>query len=98
MRSLPCLLLFFSLFLFQEAFATTGKIWSRTEMVEMAGYGEQKLSYVIITGSLLCDTFTKPETLKEEEIPYQHRLHLDRQALTISKDQFHSGLQNHTLN
>ncbi|KAJ0252784.1 hypothetical protein HA466_0119250 [Hirschfeldia incana] len=46
-------LLFF--FLFDLAFAS-GKIWSRTEMVEMAGYGEQKLSSVIITGSLLCDT------------------------------------------
>ncbi|CAH8384201.1 unnamed protein product [Eruca vesicaria subsp. sativa] len=46
-------LLFF--FLFDLAFAA-GKIWSRTEIVEMAGYGEQKLSSVIITGSLLCDT------------------------------------------
>ena len=51
---LRCFLLF--LFLFQGAFAAAGKIWSRTEMVEMAGYGEQKLSSVIIAGSLLCDT------------------------------------------
>ncbi|KAG2302116.1 hypothetical protein Bca52824_030767 [Brassica carinata] len=50
---LCCFLLFF--FLFDLAFAA-GKIWSRTDMVEMAGYGEQKLSSVIITGSLLCDT------------------------------------------
>lgn len=49
-----CFLLFF--FLFDGAFAATGKSWSRAEMVEMAGYGEQKLSSVIITGSLLCDT------------------------------------------
>ncbi|CAN7091633.1 unnamed protein product [Brassica rapa subsp. narinosa] len=51
---LRCFLLFF--FLFDLAFAAEGKIWSRTDMVEMAGYGEQKLSSVIITGSLLCDT------------------------------------------
>ncbi|KFK31357.1 hypothetical protein AALP_AA6G101900 [Arabis alpina] len=48
-------LLFFFFFL-NGAFAASGKIWSRTEMVEMAGYGEQKLSSVIITGSLLCDS------------------------------------------
>ncbi|XP_010481300.1 PREDICTED: uncharacterized protein LOC104760129 isoform X2 [Camelina sativa] len=40
-------------FLFNGAF---GNMWTRMEMVEMAGYGEQKLSSVIITGSLLCDT------------------------------------------
>lgn len=39
--------------LFNGAF---GNIWTRTEMVEMAGYGEQKLSSVVITGSLLWDT------------------------------------------
>ncbi|KAL0693255.1 hypothetical protein Bca4012_060435 [Brassica carinata] len=51
---LRCFLLFF--FLFDLAFAAE-KIWSRKDMVEMAGYGEQKLSSVIITGSLLlCDT------------------------------------------
>ncbi|XP_013705325.1 uncharacterized protein LOC106409203 isoform X1 [Brassica napus] len=54
---LRCFLLFFFLFLCQGAFAAAGKIWSRTEMVEMAGYGEQKLSSVIIAGSLLCDTW-----------------------------------------
>ncbi|CAN6875653.1 unnamed protein product [Brassica oleracea] len=53
---LRCFLLFFFVFLCQGAFAAAGKIWSRTEMVEMAGYGEQKLSSVIIAGSLLCDT------------------------------------------
>lgn len=53
---LRCCFLLFSFFLFDLAFAAGGKIWSRTEMVEMAGYGEQKLSSVIITGSLLCDT------------------------------------------
>ncbi|CAN8267095.1 unnamed protein product [Cochlearia groenlandica] len=49
-----CFLIFFVLFLFNGVFANTRNIWSRTEMVEMAGYGEQKLSSVIITGSLLC--------------------------------------------
>ncbi|CAH2046015.1 unnamed protein product [Thlaspi arvense] len=48
--------LFFFFFFFNGAFAAEGKIWTRTEMVEMAGYGEQKLSSVIITGSLLCNT------------------------------------------
>ncbi|KAL1214029.1 hypothetical protein V5N11_007390 [Cardamine amara subsp. amara] len=51
---LRCFLLFF--FFFNGAFVTKGNIWSRTEMVEMNGYGEQKLSSVIITGSLLCGT------------------------------------------
>ncbi|CAH8277925.1 unnamed protein product [Arabidopsis lyrata] len=49
---LLCFLLF-SFFFFNGAFGNT---WTRTEMVEMAGYGEQKLSSVIIAGSLLCDT------------------------------------------
>lgn len=49
---LRCFLLF-SFFFFNGAFGNT---WTRTEMVEMAGYGEQKLSSVIIAGSLLCDT------------------------------------------
>ncbi|XP_010495000.1 PREDICTED: uncharacterized protein LOC104772052 [Camelina sativa] len=49
---LRCFFIIF-FFLFNGAF---GNIWTRTEMVEMAGYGEQKLSSVIITGSLLCDT------------------------------------------
>ncbi|KAG2264626.1 hypothetical protein Bca52824_071705 [Brassica carinata] len=65
---LRCFLLF--LFLFQGAFAAAGKIWSRTEMVEMAGYGEQKLSSVIIAGSLLCDT-SRPH-LPSIAIPVPH--------------------------
>lgn len=48
-----CFLLL-SFFLFTGAFGNN--LWTRTEMVEMAGYGEQKLSSVVITGSLLCDT------------------------------------------
>ncbi|ESQ39915.1 hypothetical protein EUTSA_v10001056mg [Eutrema salsugineum] len=56
---LRCFLLFF-FFFFNGAFAASGKIWTRTEMVEMAGYGEQKLSSVIITGSLLCDDTSHP--------------------------------------
>ncbi|KAG7536041.1 hypothetical protein ISN44_As13g000160 [Arabidopsis suecica] len=48
-----CFLLFSFFFFFNGAFGNT---WTRTEMVEMAGYGEQKLSSVIITGSLLCKT------------------------------------------
>ncbi|KAF8096260.1 hypothetical protein N665_0313s0029 [Sinapis alba] len=43
-------------FFFNLVFAAAGKTWNRRDMVEMAGYGEQKLSSVIITGSLLCDT------------------------------------------
>ena len=50
----------FLLFLFLFDLAAAGKIWSRTDMVEMAGYGEQKISSVIITGSLLCDTPPPP--------------------------------------
>ncbi|CAN8317469.1 unnamed protein product [Cochlearia groenlandica] len=44
-----CFLIFF---LFNGA---SSKLWSRTEMSDMAGYGEHKLSSVIITGSLLCN-------------------------------------------
>ncbi|CAN8245677.1 unnamed protein product [Cochlearia groenlandica] len=50
---LHCFLLCF--FLFQGELTSARKIWTRTEMVEMAGYGEQRLSSVFITGSLLCD-------------------------------------------
>ncbi|CAN6867359.1 unnamed protein product [Brassica oleracea] len=62
---LRCFLLFF--FLFHLAFAAAWKIWSRTEMLEMAGYGEQKLSSVIITGSLICNT--SPSHLHSIAIP-----------------------------
>ncbi|KAF2576588.1 hypothetical protein F2Q70_00002329 [Brassica cretica] len=62
---LRCFLLFF--FLFHLAFAAARKIWSRTEMLEMAGYGEQKLSSVIITGSLICNT--SPSHLHSIAIP-----------------------------
>lgn len=66
MRSFFILRCCFLLSLFDLAFAA-GKIWSRTEMVEMAGYGEQKLSSVIIKGSLLCDT--SPPHLHSIAIP-----------------------------
>ncbi|KAK9014808.1 hypothetical protein V6N11_005946 [Hibiscus sabdariffa] len=30
------------------------ELWSRDEMIRLAGYGEEKLSTVLITGSVLC--------------------------------------------
>ncbi|CAH2058662.1 unnamed protein product [Thlaspi arvense] len=47
-----CFLLFV---FFKGTFAASGKFWSRLEMAEMNGYGEHKLSSVVITGSLLCN-------------------------------------------
>lgn len=47
----------FLLFVFLDGpFAAAARLWSRTEMAEMNGYGENKLSSVVITGSLLCNT------------------------------------------
>lgn len=31
-------------------------VMSREELVQVAGYGEEKLSSVLVTGTLLCDT------------------------------------------
>ncbi|CAH8376268.1 unnamed protein product [Eruca vesicaria subsp. sativa] len=56
MRSFFILLCFFLFFFFSGEFAAARKFWSRLEMAEMNGYGEHKLSSVVITGSLLCNT------------------------------------------
>ncbi|XP_010530071.1 PREDICTED: uncharacterized protein LOC104806736 [Tarenaya hassleriana] len=47
---------FFLLFLvlFTLGGAVSERQWSRREMVAMAGYGEEKLSSVVVTGTLLC--------------------------------------------
>ncbi|XP_010505718.1 PREDICTED: uncharacterized protein LOC104782478 [Camelina sativa] len=47
---------FFFFFFFNGSFAAGGRLWSIREMSEMAGYGEHKLSSVVITGSVLCNT------------------------------------------
>ncbi|ESQ52713.1 hypothetical protein EUTSA_v10017342mg [Eutrema salsugineum] len=47
---------FFFFIFFKGSFAAAGKFWSRIEMAEMNGYGEHKLSSVVITGSILCNT------------------------------------------
>ncbi|CAH8265390.1 unnamed protein product [Arabidopsis lyrata] len=52
---LRCFLLL-SFFFFNGAFTASSKLWSIREMSDMAGYGEHKLSSVVITGSLLCNT------------------------------------------
>ncbi|CAN6844328.1 unnamed protein product [Brassica oleracea] len=49
-------LLSFLFFFFNGELAAANKFWSRLEMAEMNGYGEHKLSSVVITGSLLCNT------------------------------------------
>ncbi|GMH05230.1 hypothetical protein Nepgr_007070 [Nepenthes gracilis] len=51
-------LIFFLLLLRMDAAAARGdeflELLSRADMVEIAGYGEEKLSTVLITGALLC--------------------------------------------
>ena len=32
------------------------ELWSREDMVQVAGYGEEKLSTVLVTGTVLCHT------------------------------------------
>lgn len=32
------------------------EVWSREDMVQVAGYGEEKLSTVLVTGTVLCHT------------------------------------------
>ncbi|KAJ4903943.1 Pollen Ole e 1 allergen and extensin family protein [Raphanus sativus] len=56
MGSFFILLCFFLFFFFNGEFTAASKFWSRIEMAEMNGYGEHKLSSVVITGSLLCHT------------------------------------------
>ena len=53
---LRCFFLFFFFVFFNGEFVAAEKFWSRIEMAEMNGYGEHKLSSVVITGSLLCNS------------------------------------------
>ncbi|CAG7874113.1 hypothetical protein BRARA_E00572 [Brassica rapa] len=53
---LRCFFLFFFFAFFNGEFVAAEKFWSRIEMAEMNGYGEHKLSSVVITGSLLCNS------------------------------------------
>lgn len=50
---LSSLVLFFFFFLVTSE-ATKYQLWSREELVKLAGYGEDKLSTVIVMGTLLC--------------------------------------------
>lgn len=49
-------ILFFFFPFFNGEYVAAEKFWSRIEMAEMNGYGEHKLSSVVITGSLLCNS------------------------------------------
>ncbi|KAL1217835.1 hypothetical protein V5N11_009607 [Cardamine amara subsp. amara] len=57
------LLFFFFFLFFNGAYAASSKLWSIREMADMAGYGEDKISSVVISGSLLCNTAVSGATV-----------------------------------
>ncbi|KAJ9566313.1 hypothetical protein OSB04_002279 [Centaurea solstitialis] len=69
MRMMMMMMIFFLLLGAMGEKPLVEVLYTRDELTNLAGYGEQKLSTVVVAGTLLCDSFSGSSLIHSHPIP-----------------------------